>query len=338
MKRKKVRIQDIAKRLGISIATVSLAYNHPNLVNRKTRQEILSLCEELGYVKPIRGKKRTRQIAVISRDTYNFANDFYAKVCEGLLIHALKHKYTLIFEPWPDEQGEMPWSISNNKVDGVIFLGSIHREKALLVKQRQLPLVLCGHPLSDLELHTVIPDGRSGIFQATKHLIELGHQRIAKITGGKNGNMVARERVEGFQAALIDANHEIREEYIVYADFTLYTQVEAGLDQLLALKEPPTAIVCASDPIAYKTYEFLLQKGYKVPQDISLTGFDNFLPAEYARGFLPKLTSVEVNTNELAKYTLEILFDLMEEPSKIALRYTLPVKLAVGETTGKPKQ
>ena len=93
---KKVRIKDIAKRLGISTATVSQALNHPKEVNRRTRQEILSLCEELGYLKPVRGKKRVHHIAIISRDTYNFANDFYAKVCEALLDYARKYKYNLI--------------------------------------------------------------------------------------------------------------------------------------------------------------------------------------------------------------------------------------------------
>ncbi|MEE8638621.1 MAG: LacI family DNA-binding transcriptional regulator [Candidatus Margulisiibacteriota bacterium] len=337
MRRKKVRIKDIAKKLSISVATVSQALNNPKEVNRKTRQEILSLCEELGYVKPIKGKKRTYHIAVISKDTYNFANDFYAKVCEAMLAYARKHKYNLIFEPWPDEHEELPWSISRNKIDGVIILGKIHREKVLLIKQRQIPLVLCGHPLPDIEIHTVMPDGKSGSYQATKHLIDLGHKRIATIAGGKIFDPVSRDRIEGYRYAMLEFGLEALEEHIVIADFRLYTHADKALKKLLTLKDPPTAIVCASDPIAYKIHEVLIEKDFKVPEDISLTGFDNFEPAEYAKGYLPKLSSVEVNIRELAKYTLDILFELMEEPTKVAWRYTLPVKLSIGKTSAPPK-
>ena len=337
MRRKSIRIKDIARKLGISIATVSQALNHPKEVNRSTRQEVLNLCEELGYIKPLKGKKRTYHIAVISRDTYNFANDFYAKVCEQLLLYAKQQKYNLIFEPWPDEQTELPLSISRRRIDGVIILGHIRREQALLIKQQQLPLVLCGHPLPDIELHTVMPDGKSGSYQACKHLIELGHQRIATISGGAIFDPVSRDRIEGYRYALIEAGITVAEEYIMVADFHLYTHADTALEKLLALKAPPTAIVCACDTIAYKVHETLTGKKISVPHDVSLTGFDNFALPEYARGVLPKLTTVEVDVKELAKYTLNILFELMEEPTKVAWRYTLPVKLVTGATTGKPK-
>ena len=337
MRRKSIRIKDIARKLGVSVATVSQALNHPKEVNRATRQSVLTLCEELGYVKPLKGKKRTYHIAVISRDTYNFANDFYAKVCEQLLLHAKQQKYNLIFEPWPDGQAELPLSISRRRIDGVIILGHILREQALLIKQQQLPLVLCGHPLPDLELHTVMPDGKSGSYQACKHLIELGHKKIATISGGAIFDPVSRDRIEGYRYALIEAGIAVAEEYIMIADFHLYTHADTALEKLLALKEPPTAIVCACDTIAYKVHETLTGKKIGVPHDVSLTGFDNFALPEYAKGVLPKLTTVEVDVKELAKYTLNILFELMEEPAKVAWRYTLPVKLITGATTGKPK-
>ncbi|MFA5840314.1 MAG: LacI family DNA-binding transcriptional regulator [Candidatus Margulisiibacteriota bacterium] len=338
MNRKKVRIKDIAKRLGISVATVSQALNHPKEVNRKTRQEVLIVCEEIGYIKNVKGKKRTYHIAVISKDSYHFANDFYAKVCEHMLDYARKHKYNLIFEPWPDEHDELPWSISRNKIDGVIILGKIHHEKILSIKQKQLPMVLCGHPLPDIEMHTVMPDGKSGSYQATKHLLELGHTKIATVAGGEIFDPVSRDRIEGYRYALIENGIAIKEEYIVSSDFRLYTFSEKALNELLDHKDPPTAIVCASDPIAYKIHEVLTLRGIRVPEDISITGFDNFAPPEYAKSYLPKLSTVEVNIKELAVYTLDILFELMEEPTKVAWRYTLPVSFSVGNTTAKPKK
>ena len=338
MRKKSIRIKDIAKRLGVSAATVSQALNHPKEVNRKTRQEILFLCEDLGYLKPVRGKKRVYHIAIISKDTYNFANDFYAKVCESLLDYSRKYKYNLIFEAWPDEEADLPLSISRNRIDGVIVLGKVQREKILLIKQKQLPVVLCGHPLPDLEIHTVIPDGKSGGYQATRHLIDLGHKKIATITGGEIFDPVARDRIEGYRYALIESGLEVAEEYIVISDFRLYTHSDKALEKLLSQKDPPSAIVCASDTIAYHIYKNLINRNIEVPREISLTGFDNFNLPEYAKGYLPKLTTVEVDIKEFAKYTLDILLELMEEPTKVAWRYTLPVKLIAGETTAKPKK
>jgi len=337
MRRKKIRIKDIARRLGYSPATISQALNQPHTVNRSTRKEILLLCEELGYQKPVKSKRRTFNIAVVSGDTHNFANDFYAKVCEELLIYAKEKRYNLLFEPWKEVQDDFPWSIAKNKVDGVISLGAIGHDKVILIKQKNLPIVACGHPLPDVEIHTVLPDGRAGSYQATKHLIDLGHRRIAKITGGKRFDQVAQDRVEGFRYALTKAGIKIKEEYIINADFINYTNVEEPLEKLFSLPHPPTAIVCASDPIAYSVYDHLTQKGYAIPQDISITGFDDFEPPVYARPFLPKLTTVHVNVRELARNTMDILFELMRGPKKIAWRYTLPVGLELGETSAGPK-
>jgi len=337
MKRKKVRIKDIAKRLGISPATVSLALNNPNKVNRSTRKDILTLCEQLNYTRPQKLKNRKKQIAVLIGYTYNFTNDFFSKIAESLLDLAKEHEYNLILESWPNEQDDIPWCLSHKNIDGVIVIGKILREKLLWIKQKGLPLVVCSHTLHDMALHTVLPDGKSGSYQATKHLIELGHTKIATITGGDFYREVAMERIEGYRFALIEAGIKVREDYIALGDFAKYDHSDKPLKKLLALKNPPTAIVCASDSIAYNVIRTLNSQGIKVPEEISITGFDNTPPPLYAQAWLPKLTSVNVDTQELAKYSLKVLFDLMEENPKVSLRYTLPVKLHIGETTGKPK-
>lgn len=336
MRKKKVRVKDIARRLGISPATVSQALNHPEQVNRSTRREVLSLCEDMGYLRPQKGRKRKYNIAVVSGDTHNFTQDFFAAVSAQLLIYAKKKNYNLIFEPWADAEDDFPISISKNKVDGIISLGATGYDKVVLIKQKHLPLVLCGHPLHNLEVHTVLPDGRSGIYQACKYLISLGHKRIATISAGNKLDPIAQDRLEGYHYALAEAGMPIPDDYVVTGNIIHYTEVKKQIDKLMSLKNPPTAIVCANDPIAYSVYVYLKQKGIKVPQDISITGFDNFKPPNYSVGMIPKLTTVNVNTKELAKHTLDIIFELMKNPKKIAWRYTLPVQVEVGETTAPP--
>lgn len=336
MRHKKIRVKDIARRLGISPATVSQALNHPEQVNRSTRRQVLSMCEDLGYIKPQKHKRRTFNLAVVSGDAHNFTHDFYADVCEQLLYESKKLGYNLIFEPWDEAEDDFPVSISKNKVDGVISLGGIGQDKIILIKQKHLPIVLCGHPLPDLEIHTVLPDGRSGVHQICRYLISLGHKRIAMITGGREFDQVSRDRAEGYLFALAEAGIKLGNEYIVQGDFINYQKVATAINKLLSFEKRPTAIVCASDPIAYSVYDQLTRKGIKVPEDISVTGFDNLKPPKYTAGIVPKLTTVNVDTKELAGYTLKIIFEIMKEKKKIAWRYTLPVTIDIGQTTAKP--
>lgn len=153
------------------------------------------------------------------------------------------------------------------------------------------------------------------------------------ITGGKEFDQVSRDRLDGYKHALSESSIDIKDEYIVPGDFIYYEKTEKAIDKLLSLSDKPTAIVCASDPIAYCAYEALTRKGLKIPENISLTGFDNLQPPKYTTGLLPKLTTVNVDVKELARYTLEIIFQLMKDPKRIAWRYTLPVKLEYGKTT-----
>ena len=338
MRRKKVRIRDIARRLGISDATVSMAINHPEAVNRSTRQDVLRLCEELDYIKPAKGKKRrTFNLALISDEAYDFTTDFYGSVTEQLLTQAKQYNYNLILEAWSETQKDFPLCLSKNKVDGVIILGSFTAEKIALIKQKNLPVVLCAHPLSEMEIHTVLSDGRSGINKVCKHLIDLGHKKIAAITGGEKFETLAGERLEGYLFALNEAKLPLNNDYIAEGNFHQPNNVEKQIDKFLSLPNPPTAIVCASDPIAFCTYEYLKRKGFNIPQDISVAGFDDLRQPKYTKSLLPKLTTAKVKVDELAKYTIEAIFELMKNPKKVAWRMTLPVDLAIGETTAKPK-
>ncbi|MFC1496085.1 LacI family DNA-binding transcriptional regulator [Candidatus Margulisiibacteriota bacterium] len=332
-RKKKVTIKKIAKEAGVSAATVSQTFNHPREVNRKTRELILQICHHLGYTHRKAHGKRKKNIVVLSLDRYIPFTDFYGYVSIGIIEQARKEKINVIFEPYRKEQEELPLAVSKNIIDGVLVMGPLPRTHILSLNQRNIPMVLCGHPIPGLELNTVVPDGRAGMYEATKHLISLGHKKIAFITGAPIFDPVVADRLEGYRFAMFEAGMDIPKEYIVKADFVRYEKSTEAADKLLDLKNPPTAIIAISDPIAFVVYKHLIKKGIQIPKELSLVGFDNIPKTLYTAPYLPELTTVYVNAEELGRTSVRVLLDVVENPSRAAYRHTLPVHLMVKGST-----
>jgi DNA-binding LacI/PurR family transcriptional regulator len=332
---KKIRIKEIAKRAGCSPATVSQVFNNPKLVNRQTRVNILELCQQLGYVRKKFKQKRQGVIGVTGISNELMLGEYYNKVVASILSAAKRQGINLIIESFADDEESLPDMLSRKLLDGVIVLGKLSQEHVLMIKQTSIPLVLCGHPVSGIELPTVLSDGRAGSYAITKHLIQLGHKKIAHLTGGPIYDPVCSDRLDGFRFALSEAGLKPSDDYIMIGDFCDQASAYAAVDKLLGLKNPPTAIVCESDSLAYAAYRRLGEKGVKVPKEISLTGFDRLPFPCFLEEIKPKLTTVDVNLDELGKTAFDALCETIENPSRIACRHTLPVQLVVGETSGK---
>jgi len=329
---KKIRIKEIAKTVGCSPATVSQAFNNPKLVNRKTRAKILETCEALGYTRR-RFKKRSKRIIGVSGISHELIlGEYYAKVTSSILSAAKEEGFNVMIEYFGDDEDTLPQMFSKKVLDGVLILGKISQDHVLQIKQHNIPLVLCGHPIPGIELHTVLSDGRAGIYDITKHLIGLGHKKIAHITGGPLFDPVVSDRLDGFRYALTEAGLSAPEEYILIGDFCDWGSAVKAVDKLMKLKESPSAIVCESDALAYTAYQRLVELGYKVPKDISITGFDNLPFPPYINNVKSKLTTVDVNLEELGRTAVNILLDMIENPSRAAYRHTLPTQIIEGET------
>lgn len=332
---KKIQLKDIAKELGISPSTVSQALNNPKLVNRKTRKEILELCNRLGFIRKKYKKGNARNIGVLGESFYAPLGNFYNRVTLGILQQTKKNRLDAIINTFEQKEETIPTMITKRIVDGIIVVGKFERDHVLQVKQENIPIVLCGNPIPGTELHTVIPDGRSGIYQATKHLIDLGHKRIATITGGDFFDPIVSDRLDGYRFALSEAKIRISEKYTVKADFYYLEPVKHAVEQLLKLKNKPTAIVCQNDSIAYTAIKTLLEKGVKVPKDISVTGFDDIPLPPFIDLPKPELTTVHINLEELGAIAVDILLDVIDNPTRIAYRHTIPTNLVIRKTTFK---
>ncbi|MBU0671482.1 MAG: LacI family transcriptional regulator [Candidatus Margulisbacteria bacterium] len=332
---RKVRIKEIAKKVGCSPATVSQAFNNPKLVNRKTRANILEVCEELGYVRK-RFSQRTKKIIGVTGISHELIlGEYYNKITTAILSAAKEQGINVIIEHFADEEECLPHMFSKKILDGFLVLGKISQDHVLMIKQQGIPLVLCGHPIPGIELHTVLSDGRAGIYEVTKHLIELGHKRFAYMTGGPLFDPVTSDRLDGFRFALNEAGITFSGDHIAIGDFCNWETANKAVDKLLKLDPQITALVCESDALAYTAYQGLMELGYKIPKDISITGFDNIPFPPYINAIKTKLTTIDVNLEDLGRTAVNTLLDIIENPSRAACRYTLPAQLIKGETTAK---
>jgi DNA-binding LacI/PurR family transcriptional regulator len=335
-KRKLVSIKDVAKEAGVSLSTVSFALNNPDRVAENTRRHVLRTARELGYN---RIKKHVKKgcLGIVTNDFHNLIfGEFYNLVVLGMLQALRERGVNVLVESAEKNPEYFPRMVVKGLVDGVLFLGKSNRDLIYVAQQKGIPVVLAGHPIPEVEIHTVVPDGRSGAFQAVEHLIELGHQKIALITGEPPYDPITADRVEGYRFALTRAGLLVRDDYLVEADFGRPVTALKAAEQLLNLSDPPTAFFCASDSLAYRAYQAIKSRGLKIPQDISVVGFDDISAPGYAELPKPELTTIRVDRQALGRQCVETLFDIIQNPSKTVYRYSLPVKLVVKKSTAKP--
>lgn len=318
------------------MATVSFAMNNPDRVGNNTRRHVLRIAREMDYSRVKKHAKRG-YIGIVTDDNYNFIlGEFYNWVVFGILEELKVRGMNILVESTGKSPDYFPRMITKGLVDGVLFLGKSSLDLPYVARQKGIPMVLVGHPVPEAELHVIVPDGRAGAFQAVSHLIEIGHKKIAMIIGEPLFDPTIAERVEGYRFALSKAGIPERIDYIAEADFGKpETAVEAA-KKLLELPDPPTAIFCASDSLAYRAYKALKAAGLRIPEDISVVGFDDISAPDYAVLPRPELTTVRVDRFALGKSSVGMLFDLIQNPEGAAHRRTLPVQLVIKKSTAAP--
>ena len=337
-RRKLVSLKDVAKEANVSMSTVSFALNEPNRISAGTRRHVLRIVKEQGYNRVKKGKPKG-YIGIVS-DYYNnmICGEFYNVVVMGILEELKDKDSVVILDSTRNDPEYFPKMITRGLVDGALFLGPCSSDLIDIAKQKNIPIVLVGHPMPDKELHSVVPDGRSGAFQATKHLIGLGHKKIGIVTGRPAYDPIAAERLEGYLYALSQSGIAERKDFIAEADFCTPKSAISAAHKLLELPDPPTALFCSSDSLAYRTYIAVKEKGLSIPQDISVVGFDDITAPDYASLPSPKLTSVHIDRMQMGKSSVDLLIDIINNTGKPVYRHTLNVELAIKESTAPPRR
>ncbi|GAA6138801.1 DNA-binding transcriptional regulator CytR [Arenicella sp. 4NH20-0111] len=340
-----IGIKDLAKHLGISTASVSRALNRPGRVSEAMRERVQTAADKLGYRTNMLGSSlrtsRTRNIVAIIPD---LSDTFNSGVIRSMEATAAKAGYSILFG---DSQGirdrEMQYGnlVQHKQADGVIFFSARPPfEDSLLESDsfRPPPMVnSCevvssdGFLIQDHRIPYVTIDNILAAEEVVTHLIELGHKRIAIITGGSTSPS-SQQRLKGYQKAHKKAELALDKELIFEGQYTLDAG-ESLTREILQLKDRPTAIFCMCDESALGCLHTLRQQGFNVPDDIAVAGFDDIRFANYTD---PPLTTVAQPVTELGKRCIEILIKLIEKKPVEETQVILPHKLIVRGSTKKP--
>jgi LacI family transcriptional regulator len=341
VKNKRVTSQDVADLAGVSRTTVSLVLNDVEgiHISPETRQKVRNAAEKLGYIPNATARalatQRARAIGlVMTRSPHHIASDtFLPQILGGLLDTVKQHKLRLLIESVEAEhQDRVYLELARAKhIDGMILLTPRIDDIGLKrLEEVDVPSVLMGK-LVDSNLYSVDVDNRLAARQATKYLLELGHTQIACISNARPSYSAAPDRVLGYKDALLAAGISPDDALIRYADF----DPQSGFDcmqSLLTSGKKFTAVFVASDNVAMGAKSALREANLRIPDDISIVGFDDIPWAKYAD---PPLTTIRLPAQELASQACLMLLDLMQGSDPKEQYLVLDTELVVRKSCRK---
>lgn len=328
-------IKDIARLANVSQSTVSKVLNDRPDVGLETRQRIRDLVEEHQFVPHAAGKslkkKNTGNIGVIFRREQNplSTNPFYSRVLEGIEAETALNNYNLVLHMAAEnQQPSLPKMVREQHVDGVILVGIQSTQFVEGFLQAHVPLVLVDPKNLFTDCVQILIDNENGAYLATQHLISAGHRRIGFVSGELT-RLSFQQRLNGYYRALKSFNMPIDESLIKSGG------VEAGYDhtrQLLSGPNRPSAIVFVNDINAIFGYKAADELGFRIPEDISVVGFDDIDMAAIAT---PPLTTIRVYKEELGSVAVRCLRQLLNEDANINSTIIIPVKLIERQSVKK---
>lgn len=308
-------IYEVARVAGLSVATVSRVLNDKGPVRAETRQRVLAAVERLGYVPHSAARslstRRTMSIGVLLPDMHGA---FFSEIVRGIDLAARAAGYHLLVSGSHSDAAETAALLQtlHGRVDGLILmapaLGGAWLQKAL---PRRVPVVLLNDDGTDGGHDSLRIDNRSGARLAVEHLIGLGHRAIAFL-GGPVGNADAAERLAGYREALVAGGLALNGHLELAGDFGEESGLQAGA-KVAALVPRPTAIFAANDAMAIGCLAALRERGLRVPEDVSLVGFDDVPIARY---LTPALTTVQVPIAELGRQAMASLLSSIDGPGR----------------------
>ncbi len=333
-----VSIKDIARVTNVSYSTVSRALNNSPRVKLATRTEIQRVATEMGYLPSAIARslvtRRTNTIGVV---VTTITDLFFAEVIRGIEEQAVRVGYSVILtnsEAQPDRELAAVQALRSRRVDGIILVAACadkeRKERLLHSTETNLPIVIINNVHAEHIGYSIETDNLAGGQEATRHLIDLGHRRIAHISGPPN-EWDGVERQQGYKQALRWAGLPIDPALIIRGD----NQPDGGLaaaQQLLALPDPPTAIFCYNDATALGVMRAIHAAGRRIPEDISIVGFDDIALASY---FEPPLTTMAQPKRKMGARAVQMILDLIGGDVEVT-DCVLPSRLIVRQSTAPP--
>jgi len=324
-------MQEIAVKAGVSLATVSRTIHSPHLVKTETREHIRQVMTEYHYVYNMTAsdfsKKRSSVIGVIIPTT---KGAIFSNSTQTIQEKAQEKGFSLIVGNTGydgDVESTLLRQFQERRLAGIILTGfAIGQESAVReVVQSGIPCVVIWETLEDSSLSFVGFNNFTAAYSMTEYLIRLKHERIGLILGPYTKVRRARRRLEGYLAALGDNGLRYDPRMVIEKHPTLHEGEEA-MRKLMSMRQPPTAVFAASDMLAVGALAAAREKGFRVPEDVSVAGFDDI---DFAAFSNPPLTTVRVPASQMGKMAVEMLVEMIEGNSGEVRQITLDTELVV---------
>jgi LacI family transcriptional regulator len=331
-------IKEVAKAARVSIATVSRVINGVDGVSSKLEQRVQAAMEKLHYHPSMLARnfksQETRLIGVIIPILEHPA---YSRMAAAIERRLFGYNYrALICNSEEDEERENAYieMLMRQRVEGIIIDSSARNTQSLVeLKENNIPIVLFDRMLPEIPCNQVFCDNSLGGYTAIKYLAELGHRRIGVVAAPTYPEVITR-RIRGTREAIADFGIDDDPELLVTGDTQLFDMGYQAAQYLLQLKVRPTAIFAMTDVTAVGVMHAAAEAGLKIPDDLSVIGYDDLPIAAY---MIPPLTTIAQPFSEMAETAIELLFKQIKNPELLPERAVLPTRLVVRATTAPPR-
>jgi DNA-binding LacI/PurR family transcriptional regulator len=333
-----VTIKDIARKMDVSHSTVSRALRGNPLIARDTAERIRQAALQMGYLPSAAARSlKTNRSQALGVIVSSVEDPFFSEILQGIEEVAQQSGYSLFMaasQHDPQQEHSIVQAMSEHRVDGVIICSaSFQAEQRRQFLAYDIPIVVVNNQSAEEYRYSIYHDDVDGSRQVTRHLVGLGHQRIAYL-GNAAAGRTTLDRMKGFQQEMLSAGLAVPAEYIFEAAGGRPQDGQPGAGYFLALSRPPSALVCYNDMLAIGVLKGLQQVGIRVPQDFSVTGFDNIVLSAFTS---PPLTTFDQPKRSIGEQAARLVLGLLEDEVPPGPRIqTLKGNLLVRDSTASP--
>lgn len=333
-----VKIKDIAEKCGLSIASVSKALNGDSDLNEKTAEYIRNVAKEMGYIPNASARllktKKSYNIGVLFVDetSCGLEHEYFSSILNSIKEESEKHGYdiTFISHHFGETKPTFYEHAKYRNVDGVIIASVDFKDPEVIqLVESEIPTVTIDYDFNGKS--SVVSDNLQGYDDIVHHLVEMGHKKIAFITG--DDTSVTKKRLASFYRTCEELNIEVKNEYLIKGRYHLPKVSGEATRQLLALKDRPTVIMYPDDYSLLGGITEIEKHGLKIPEDISIVGYDGI---KLSRLLRPIVTTYVQNSKEIGIKATQKLIQIIENPNTaIPERISVKGNLQIGDTVRK---
>ncbi len=336
-------IKDIARHAGVSHATVSRALNHSPLISSQTTERIQEIASQLGYRPSVAARSlKTNRSQVLGVIVSHIADPYFSEILQGIDDVAQENGYSLFIasaQNDPLRENSIVHTMREHRVDGVILCSpNFAAEHSNQLNSYNIPIVALNNQAPEDYRFAIYHDDVDGSKQACRHLISLGHRKIAYL-GNVAAGRTNQERLEGFTKAMQEAGLHVKPEFIHQVSGNSAEKGVEAVEYFVGLRQKPTALICYNDLMAIGVLKGLYRTDFRVPEDMSVTGFDNISYSDFTQ---PPLTTIDQPKRFLGAEAARMMFTQLSSNANSSLNdpYIKRLKgmLIIRQSTAAPRK